>query len=104
VRTSATHKEIHLISRPQGVPTAENFEVVETDVPSPGTGEILVRNKWLSVDPYMRGRMNVGESYVPSFKLGEPLEGGCVGEVVKSDNKQLSFGDHVMGNQGWRKF
>jgi len=102
--TPATHKEIHLISRPNGVPTQENFEVVETSLPAAGAGEILVRNLWLSVDPYMRGRMNEAESYVPPFELGEPMEGGCVGEVVESDNKQFSIGDHVLGNKGWREF
>jgi len=104
MNTPATHKEVHLISRPQGVPTEDNFEVVEADVPSAGTGEILVRNLWLSVDPYMRGRMNDGESYVPAFKLGEPMEGGCVGEVVESKNENFSVGDHVLGNKGWREY
>jgi hypothetical protein len=104
MNTPATQKEVHLISRPQGVPTLENFEVSETYVPSPDTGEILVRNLWLSVDPYMRGRMNESESYVPAFELGEPMEGGCVGEVVESNNKQFSVGDHVLGNQGWREY
>jgi len=93
-----------MISRPQGVPTEDNFEVAETDVPSPGTGEILVRNLWLSVDPYMRGRMNENESYVPAFKLGEPMEGGCVGKIVDSNNKHFRVGDHVLGNQGWREY
>jgi len=102
--TPATHKEIHLVSRPQGVPTEDNFEVAETGVPSPATGEILVRNRWLSVDPYMRGRMNEGESYVPAFKLGEAMEGGCVGEVVASNNQKFSVGDHVLGNKGWREY
>jgi len=103
MNTPATQKEVHLISRPQGVPTLENFEVVETEVAAPGTGEILVRNLWLSVDPYMRGRMNQSESYVPPFELGKPMEGGCVGEVIESKNEKFSVGDYVLGDQGWRE-
>jgi len=99
-----TQKEVHLISRPRGVPTRENFEVVEADVPSAGGGEILVRNLWLSVDPYMRGRMNESKSYVPSFELGEPMEGGCVGEVIESHQEKFSVGDYVLGNKGWREY
>ena len=77
-------REIHLASRPSGWPTPENFRTVETDLPDPGAGQVLVRNTWMSVDPYMRGRMNDTRSYVPPFRLDAPLEGGAVGEVVAS--------------------
>ena len=75
----------HLKSRPQGTPTADNFELKAVDLPPLGDGMIRLRNRWLSVDPYMRGRMNDVKSYVPAFKLGEPMDGGAVGEVVESN-------------------
>lgn len=99
-----THKEVHLKSRPRGLPANENFEVVEVPVPDWKGPGLLVRNDWLSVDPYMRGRMNEGESYVPAFSLDSPMEGGCVGTVVASNVDGFSEGDRVLGNQGWREF
>ena len=96
--------EIHLISRPDGKPIAENFELVETEMPEAGEGEILVQNEWISVDPYMRGRMRDTKSYVKPFQLGEPLEGGCVGKVIQSKHPDFSVGDYVLGNQGWRVY
>lgn len=99
-----TQREIHLKSRPDGVPTEDNFELVEAEMPEPQDGEILVQNEWLSVDPYMRGRMNAGASYVPPFEIGEPMEGGCVGKVVVSKNEDFAEGDYVLGNKGWRDF
>ena len=78
-------REIHLASRPTGWPTHENFRTVEVELPAPGAGEVLVRNTWLSVDPYMRGRMNDVKSYVPPFELDAPMDGGAVGEVVASE-------------------
>lgn len=98
------NRQIQLKSRPQGMPTRDNFDLVEVPTPDPAEGEILVRNRWLSVDPYMRGRMNEGDSYVPAFELGEPMEGGCVGEVVESRNGQFSKGDWVLGQKGWRDY
>lgn len=98
-----TSKEIHLKSRPQGVPKRENFEVAEVEISSPGKGEILVRNEWISVDPYMRGRMNESKSYVPGFELGKAMEGGCVGKVVVSQHPDFAEGDLVLGNMGWRE-
>lgn len=82
---SAINREIHLASRPTGWPTADNFRLVETEVPKPGPGQLLVRNRYLSVDPYMRGRMNDVKSYVPPFALDAPLDGGALGEVVVSE-------------------
>jgi len=95
-------KAWHLKSRPDGMPTADNFELKEFDLPPLGDGMIRVRNRWLSVDPYMRGRMNDVKSYVPPFQLGEPLEGGAVGEVVESKADGFAPGDLVVHFGGWR--
>jgi NADPH-dependent curcumin reductase CurA len=100
--TTTTH-EIHLASRPSGWPTHENFRLVEVELPDPGPGEVLVRNTFLSVDPYMRGRMNDVKSYVPPFRLDAPLDGGAVGEVVASGDDSLSVGDTVLHQAGWRE-
>ena len=92
----------HLKSRPQGMPTAENFELKDYDLPPLGEGMIRVRNSWLSVDPYMRGRMNDVKSYVPPFQIGEPMEGGAIGEVVESNAQGFAPGDLVQHMGGWR--
>jgi hypothetical protein len=92
----------HLKSRPEATPTAENFELKELDLPELGEGMLRVRNQWLSVDPYMRGRMNEGKSYVPPFELGKPLEGSAVGEVVESKAEGFTPGDLVQHMGGWR--
>lgn len=96
--------EIRLASRPQGWPTMANFDQVEVDVPDPGPGEVLVRNLVMSVDPYMRGRMNDVKSYVPPFEVGKALEGGAVGEVVASADPSVAEGDVVLHNLGWREY
>jgi NADPH-dependent curcumin reductase CurA len=92
----------HLVSRPQGMPTHDNFVLKEIDLPALGEGEVRIRNHWLSVDPYMRGRMNEVKSYVPPFQLGEPMEGGAVGEVVESTAEGFAVGDAVLHMAGWR--
>src|SRR3569832_752586 len=92
----------HLKSRPDGMPSAPNFELKEVDLPPVTDGMIRIRNRWLSVDPYMRGRMNDVKSYVPPFQLGEPMEGGAVGEVVESKADGFSPGDLVLHMGGWR--
>ena len=92
----------HLMSRPDGTPTAANFALGELDLPPLGEGMIRVHNLWLSVDPYMRGRMNDVKSYVPPFQLGQPMEGGAVGEVVESKADGFSPGDLVLHMGGWR--
>jgi len=92
----------HLMSRPQGLPTSDNFALKDFDLPPVGDGQVRVRNSWLSVDPYMRGRMNDVKSYVPSFQIGEPMTGGAVGEVVESRDPSLQPGDKVMHMAGWR--
>lgn len=98
------NREIRLKRRPEGLPAQEDFELVEVDLPEPAEGEVLVRNIYLSVDPYMRGRMIDRPNYMPPFELGKPLEGGCVGQVVESRNNRLRPGQYVVGMQGWREF
>jgi NADPH-dependent curcumin reductase CurA len=95
-------RQIVLASRPSGWPTAENFELTEADRPELADGQVRVRNLFMSVDPYMRGRMNDVKSYVPPFQLGQPLEGGAVGTVVESRSPDLAEGDLVLHNLGWR--
>ena len=92
----------HLKSRPSGMPTSDNFEIKELDLPPLGEGMIRVRNHWLSVDPYMRGRMNDVKSYVPAFEVGAPLEGGAIGEIVESNAEGFAPGDLVQHMCGWR--
>src|SRR5436305_3405180 len=92
----------HLTSRPQGLPTLEKYALKETDLPPLGPGMVRVRIHWLSVDPYMRGRMNDVKSYVPPFQLGEPMDGGAVGEVVESTAASFAPGDLVQHMAGWR--
>src|SRR5205814_638535 len=77
-------REIHLKRRPVGMPAEDDFELVEVPIPEPGAGEVLVRNIYMSVDPYMRARMVERPGYSSPFPLGQPLDGGCVGQVVES--------------------
>ena len=102
--TPETSREIRLASRPVGEPTPANFSTADVPVAEPGPGQILVRNTWLSVDPYMRGRMNDTKSYVPPFQIGEPLQGGAVGEVIASNAEQIPAGTTVMHFLGWREY
>ena len=92
----------HLKSRPDGLPTMDNFELVETQPAELGPDRVRVKNRWLSVDPYMRGRMNDVKSYVPPFQLGEPMDGGAIGEVVESTADGFAPGDRVLHMAGWR--
>jgi NADPH-dependent curcumin reductase CurA len=98
-----TTREIHLSARPSGLPGPEHFTTTEVTLPDPGEGEVLVRNTFLSVDPYMRGRMNDVKSYTPPFALDAPLEGGAVGVVVESRSERLQPGDTVLHMAGWRE-
>jgi NADPH-dependent curcumin reductase CurA len=93
----------HLTSRPEGLPTMDNFALKEAALPELQDGWIRVDNKWLSVDPYMRGRMNDVKSYVPPFALGEPMQGGAVGKVVESRSPHFKEGETVFHMQGWRE-
>ena len=92
----------HLMSRPQGLPTDENFGLKEIELPPLADGMVRVRNSWLSVDPYMRGRMNDVKSYVPPFQIDQPMEGGAIGEVVESKADGFAPGDKVLHMAGWR--
>ncbi|SHG76536.1 NADP-dependent oxidoreductase [Streptoalloteichus hindustanus] len=96
-------REIHLASRPDGEPTLDQFALVERELPEPAPGQILVRNTWMSVDPYMRGRMNAGPSYNPPFRLGEVMEGSALGEVIASRDAAVPVGATVTHFQGWRE-
>ena len=99
----STTRAWHLMSRPQGMPEPGDFELRELPLPELQDGWIRVENKWLSVDPYMRGRMNDVKSYVPPFQLGEPMEGGAVGEVVESRSPHFREGETVFHMMGWRE-
>ncbi|MES2339977.1 MAG: NADP-dependent oxidoreductase [Pseudomonadota bacterium] len=88
--------------RPDGMPTAADFALKDIDLPPLAEGQVRLRNLWLSVDPYMRGRMNDAKSYAAPFDLGAPMTGGAVGEVVESRFDGLSVGDHVLHMDGWR--
>ena len=99
----AETREIRLASRPEGMPAPENFELVEVPIPTPAEGEVLVRNSYLSVDPYMRGRMRDVKSYVPPFAVGDVLQGGAVGQVIASDAGPFEEGSWVLSLLGWRE-
>lgn len=100
----AAGREWHLLSRPVGWPKPEDFALVEAELPQPGEGQILVRNEYLSVDPYMRGRMSAAKSYVAPYELNEPMQGGAVGQVVASRAEGVAAGDHVLHFGGWREY
>ena len=96
-------REIHLTAYPKGQPTADTFKLAEAEIPAPGEGEVLVVNKWLSVDPYMRGRMSGVRTYIDPFALGAPMDGGAVGQVEASNHPDFAKGDWVMSMHGWRE-
>jgi NADPH-dependent curcumin reductase CurA len=96
------NREIRLASRPAGVPTLENFQFIDTEVPQPSEGEVLVRLRYISVDPYLRGRMREGKSYVEPFEVGQVIKSGAVGDVVESRSPKFQPGDVVTGQLGWR--
>jgi NADPH-dependent curcumin reductase CurA len=98
-----TNRAWHLVSRPQGLPVTDDFALREAPLPALAEGWVRVENKWLSVDPYMRGRMNDVKSYVPPFALGEPMQGGAVGKVVESRSPNFKEGDTVFHMLGWRE-
>ncbi|MFD7028906.1 NADP-dependent oxidoreductase [Streptomyces sp. NPDC059917] len=101
----AVSREWHLVARPQGWPVATDFALREVPLSAtPGAGRILVRNLHMSVDPYMRGRMNDVKSYIPPFQLDAPMDGGAVGEVVASAAEGFEVGDHVLHGLGWREY
>ena len=102
--SEAVSREIRLKNRPVGLPRESDFELATVPTPTPGAGEVLVRNLYMSVDPYMRGRMLDQPSYVQPFQVGQPLDGGCVGQVVQSQGGELQVGDYVLGRKGWREY
>lgn len=97
-------REIRLARRPEGLPRPEDFQLAETEVGDPGPGQVLVRNIYMSVDPYMRGRMVERESYVPPFQIGQALSGGAVGQVVESNNPAFRAGNYVSNFSGWKEW
>jgi NADPH-dependent curcumin reductase CurA len=99
-----THHQVRLAARPVGFPKESDFRIVEAPVPAAGPGEILVRTVYLSLDPYMRGRMSDARSYVPPVALGDVMEGGTVGEVVRSNHPGFAVGDVVEGRLGWQEY
>ena len=100
----AKNIQVQLASRPTGSVEESNFKIVETDMPKPGPGEVLVKNLWLSLDPYMRGRMNAVKSYSKYVEIGEVMVGGTVGQVVESNNPKFKVGNHVVGALGWQLY
>lgn len=96
--------QVTLANRPMGWVKESDFKIVDRDVPKPGAGQVLVRNLWLSLDPYMRGRMNDVRSYAASAQIGDVMVGATVGEVVESNNPALKKGDHVLGYYGWQLY
>ncbi|MGV9281811.1 NADP-dependent oxidoreductase [Streptomyces sp. NPDC003730] len=98
------NREWHLVTRPVGWPKTEDFALVEAEVPAPGDGQVLVRNRYVSVDPYMRGRMSAAKSYAAPYELGKVMQGGAVGEVVASNAEGIAVGDHVLHFFGWREY
>ena len=100
----AVNRQITLAARPVGFPQDSDFALVEGPTPEPGSGEVLVRSQWLSLDPYMRGRMSEARSYAKPTELGDVMTGQVVGEVVKSDDRRYAPGDTVVGQLGWQEY
>ncbi|MCZ4318279.1 NADP-dependent oxidoreductase [Aequorivita viscosa] len=98
------NKIIELKQRPTGKPSLNDFEFTEEDMPQPKDGELLLQTKYVSVDPYLRGRMRDEKSYIPPFEIGKPLESGIIAEVVESNNSNFKKGDFVNGMLQWKQF
>ena len=101
---SLKNRQVLLASRPKGEPTPENFRLVEAEVPRPGPGQMLLRTLYLSLDPYMRGRMNAGPSYARPVEVGEVMEGRAVAEVIESNLNAYKPGDVVFAPTGWQEY
>lgn len=97
------NRQIIFKLRPSGIPTAANFQITETPAPSPKEGELLVKAQFISIDPYMRGRMNDAKSYIPPFEVGKPMEGGVVAHVIESRHPDFVAGDEVVGSLLWQE-
>jgi NADPH-dependent curcumin reductase len=102
--SASVNRQIRLKSRPEGAPGLHNFELAHSAVPEPGDGEVLMRTRYLSLDPYMRGRMSAAKSYAKPVEVGDPMVGGTVGEIVASRNPKYAIGDVVMGYGGWQDY
>ncbi|NNM71480.1 NADP-dependent oxidoreductase [Enterovirga aerilata] len=102
--TESQNRRIVLASRPEGEPKPENFRLETVPVPQPGEGEVLIRTRWLSLDPYMRGRMSAAKSYAKPVEVGAVMEGGTVGEVIASRNDRFRVGDIVLCHSGWQDY
>jgi NADPH-dependent curcumin reductase len=102
--TALVNHQLLLASRPQGEPTPTNFRLVEAAVPELGDGQVLVKHHYLSLDPYMRGRMNDSKSYAAAQALDTVMIGGTVGEIVASKNAHFAVGDKVVGQGGWQEY
>jgi NADPH:quinone reductase len=98
------NRQIVFVKRPSGIPDGSCFKLVSSPIPQPGEGQALVKTRYISVDPYMRGRMNDRKSYVPPFQLNQVLNGGVVAEVVESNSRQWEKGDVVVGTLGWQDY
>ncbi|NWN95795.1 MAG: NADP-dependent oxidoreductase, partial [Bacillus sp. (in: Bacteria)] len=97
-------KQIRLARRPVGTPTMEDFAFTEAPIGTPGEGEVLIRNVYISVDPYLRGRMEDVKSYIPPFQLNDVIVSGVIGQVVASQSAQFKKGDIVIGTLGWETY
>ncbi|MAW32977.1 MAG: NADP-dependent oxidoreductase [Proteobacteria bacterium] len=98
------NKQVLLASRPNGWVQTSDFKIIESQIPEPDEGEFVVKNNWLSLDPYMRGRMVDGKSYAKPVEIGEVMAGGTVGKVIKSKNPEFTEGQYVVGRLGWQSF
>src|SRR5690348_17705639 len=101
---TSMNRQVLLASRPSGPVTEANFRIVDAPLGAPRDGEVLVRNHWLSLDPYMRGRMSDAKSYAPSVQLGEVMVGQTVGEVLESKDERYAPGDTVLTPLGWQLY
>ena len=97
-------RQFKLAARPAGMPKESDFVLVETPMPTPGEGQVLVKTHYISVDPYMRGRITGVRSYADPVNIGDVMVGGAVGQVVESDHSGFASGDFVLGNWGWQEY
>ena len=97
-----TANEIHLINRPSGLPSHSDVEQVQRELEPPASGQVLIRNLYMSVDPYMRGRMRENAVYAQAYQLNKPMYGGAIGEVIESNSDRVKAGDIVLNQGAWR--
>jgi NADPH-dependent curcumin reductase CurA len=101
---SKLNRVLTLAARPIGFPKESDFNLIEEPAPTPGDGQFLIKTRFVSVDPYMRGRMNAERSYADPFEVGKPISGGSVGEIIESNNNRFKVGDFVHGMWGWQDY